>query len=252
MNIAHKFLFGRYCNGNSPVHRLDARIKLAFIMLISFSFFFMSSVYEFIYPFTFLVVVILISRLKPLNVLRGIIPILWLMGFSFIFHCLIPPRNIEYALEISLRLLLLFCWATILTATTANIELAKAIAWYAGPLKIFKISPEDIALTFSLSLRFFPIILEEAEEVIKAHSLRNEKLGFLEKIEAFCIAFMIRVLNKARNIEHSLINRDFRESNLKDLNKFGRLRIADFAAIAVFAGYAVLTISSDPLWMQNI
>ncbi len=229
MNIAHQFLLGRYLQGNSIIHRIDARIKIFILMLFSISLFFIKS---FICPFILLIIVIGVSRIKFQRIFKGVIPILWLMGFTFIFHSFIPPGNIEYALQISLRLLLLFCWATVLTVTTTNIELCKAISWYAGPMKIFKVSPENVALTFSLALRFFPIILEEADCIIKAQRLRKGK-----SLVSFCTVFMIRVLRRARNIEYALLNRNILEENLKNLNTFKKLGLADVSAIIVCLGY---------------
>ncbi|MFC2062276.1 energy-coupling factor transporter transmembrane component T family protein [Elusimicrobiota bacterium] len=220
MNIANQFLLGRYSRGNSIIHKLDARVKIFFLVLISLSLFITKQAYDFIYPLAVLILVVLISRIKIMRLLRGIVPILWLVSISFALHSLIPPKNIEYALEISLRLILLFCWATVLTATTEVMELGKAVSWFLKPLKIFKLSPESIALTFSLALRFFPIILEEADSILKAQRLRNKKLGFIKKLESFCTVFLIRVLRRAQGIEQALLNRNIDEKALKKINVF--------------------------------
>lgn len=242
MNIARQFLLGRYTYGDSVIHHLDPRIKILFLVVVSISLFFISNIQSFIYPFILLIMAVITSKIKFSAIFKGVVPILWLVGFSFVFHSFFPPRNIEYAFEISLRLLLLFCWATVMTTTTPNAELGKAVSWYAGPLKVLKVSPENVALTFSLSLRFFPIILEEADSIIKAQRLRKEKLGFKQRLESFCTVFMIRVLKKAQSIEFALINRNIKEENLKDLNNFGKLRLTDFSAIIICMGYTALFI----------
>ena len=218
------------------------RIKILFLIVISFSLLLINRIEKFSYAFILLIAVIIISKIKIKNIFKGIVPIIWLIGISFILHSLIPPRNIGYAVEISLRLLLIFCWATIMTATMPNIQLAKAISWYAYPLKIFGISPENVALTFSLSLRFFPVILEEADSIIKAQRLRKEKLKFTKRIEAFCSVFMVRVLNKASSIELSLLNRNIKEENLKRIGKFKKLTLIDYFALIICLGYVLILV----------
>lgn len=245
MNIVRQFLLERYTCGDSVIHRLDARIKLFFLVLISFSLFLTAKIEIFSYPFVLLVLVIAISRIKVSCFLKGIIPIIWMIGFIIILHSLIPPGNMEYGLKISIRLLLLFLWATVLTVTTPSSELGKVISWYARPLRIFKISPENIGLTFSLSLRFFPIILEEAQTIIRVHKLSNRKLTLKEKIESFCTVFFTRVLKRARSIETDIDNKNLNNEKLKELNSFNKLRWIEILVMIIGLIYIFLIYKSN-------
>ncbi len=242
MNISRHFLLGRYTHSNSLIHRMDGRVKIFVLISLSISFFFISNLSDFIYPAALFLIAVILSGIGLRNIIRGMIPVFWLIIFSFIFHSLIPPRNMEYAVEISIRLLLLFLWASLMTATTPNIEIGKSVSWYLWPLKIFKVAPENVALTFSLSLRFFPIVLEEADSIMKAQKLRKEKMRLKKRLESFCTVFIIRVLKRAKNIEYGLINRNITEEKLKEINSFRNLGFMDLAAIALCTGYNVMVL----------
>ncbi|MFW6134009.1 MAG: energy-coupling factor transporter transmembrane component T family protein [Elusimicrobiota bacterium] len=240
MNIARQLLLGRYFKGNSPVHKIDPRIKILFLFLISCSVFFISEIEKLIYHLGLLVFIVFLSRIKTSRFIKGIVPILWLIVFTFIMHFIIPPRRVEYAALISMRLIVLFSWASVLTITTPAGDLGNSIAWFIKPLKIIGISPEYVSFTFSLSLRFFPIILEEADSILKAQKSRINKLSLREKIESFCTTFMIRVLKRARGIEVSMTNRNIGKKNLAAVNRFTKLSPAEI--IVVFFGISLFGI----------
>ncbi|MFH1414619.1 MAG: energy-coupling factor transporter transmembrane component T [Elusimicrobiota bacterium] len=240
MNIASNFLLGRYRYGETPIHSIDARVKIFLLFIVSISLFFINTVSGYAYPFFLLAVVVYMAKVRIITLIRGIMPVIWIMAFTFLLHALIPPRNIEYAVVVSVRLILIFCCATLLTATTTSIGLSKAISWYLGPLRVFGLSPEKTAFVFSLSLRFFPIILEEAESILKAQRLRHDNLGFLARVEAFITVFMIRALKRAGSIELALMNRDIKDEKIRYMNSFKLLGTADFAALMIGIIYTAL------------
>ncbi len=206
-NRLHSFISGRYIKGNSLIHRIDARVKVFFLLLISI--YLLNSI-NFLYPTIFFAVAIIISRINPIHIFKKILPILWLIAITFGLHFFIPPHNIEYGYIVAIRLLLLFGWATLLTATTEIKKLAIAITWYSYPLKLFGVSPENVGNLITLSLNFFPIIFEEADTIIKENKLKNgnekfkkykKKINFIKKLESFCSLFLIRILKRAENID---------------------------------------------------
>ncbi|MGM0441354.1 MAG: energy-coupling factor transporter transmembrane component T family protein [Elusimicrobiota bacterium] len=222
MNIAHHFLLGRYKEGNTLIHRLDPRVKLIFIVIISLSLFFIDNLYAFFIPFGMLFLVTVIARIKISGLIRGILPIIWLVMITFVLHAFIPPANLEYGVNISLRIILLFGWACVLTVTTSAVNLGKSIAWFTRPFTFLGAKPDSVALTFSMSLRFFPLILEEAESIINAHKLRNDELNIKQKLSSFITVFFIRVLKKADLVENTLINRDLNPGEGKSMWRMER------------------------------
>ncbi len=166
--------------------------------------------------------------------LKGLVPIIWLTAFTASVHIIFPPRNIEIAILMSGRILILFLWATLLTVTTSAAELASSSAWFLKPLRFTGISPEKTALSISMALRFFPLVLEEAESIIKAQKIRAEKLKPLKRIESFATAFMLRMLKKAEKVDEALKSRRLIEDGYLCQDIPTRFSFRDFAVLMIF------------------
>ncbi|MGM0567717.1 MAG: energy-coupling factor transporter transmembrane component T family protein [Elusimicrobiota bacterium] len=231
MDIARRFLLGRYIPGKSALHLIDGRVKIAAMILISISIFMAAALIQIAFPLAFFALVFPFSSMRISSLLKGIVPVIWLAGFTAFAHALIPPGDLNTALLMSLKIIILFLWATLLTATTSASELASTLAWFSRPLKFTGLSPEKASLSFSIALRFFPLALEEAESIIKAQRIREEKIKLLSRLEAFTTAFMIRMLNKAGAIDDALKSRRIIED--------GKFSYADMPCLA-FADYIAL------------
>ncbi|NLB35535.1 MAG: energy-coupling factor transporter transmembrane protein EcfT [Elusimicrobia bacterium] len=213
MDIAGRFIFGRYSEVDSPLHRLDPRAKLFFIFVLSVTLFIAEGLLGFIFPTLLLLLAITVSKIGYRRLIGGVIPIIWMVFFTFILNYL--ASGIDRAVLFSSRIILLFCWASLLTATTRSEDTGRAVSWYLSPLKIFKVSTEKISLVFTMAIRFFPLLLDEAESILRAQKLKKQKLPPLDALINFSTVFMIRILKRADGIELSLTNRGLLERNLK-------------------------------------
>ena len=61
----------------------------------------------------------------------------------------------------------------ILTSTTSPLDITYAFEWYLTPLKLIKFPTQVISMTISLSLRFIPTLLEEAQRIMRAQKSRG-------------------------------------------------------------------------------
>ncbi len=230
MKISGTFLFGRYTPGGSFAHRLDARVKILILFAISVSLFMSVTPGLFLVSSVFLYGAVFFSGIKICIFLKSMLPVLWLVILTLLLHAVLPPSQPELAAAISLRIVLLVGWASLLTATTPAMDIGRAMAWFLYPLKAVGVSPSSVALTFMLAMRFFPIMLEEAESIMKAQKLRPEKLKLRVKIESFCTVFMIRVMKRASSIEDALEVRDINMQSLTPRPVFDAIGMRELAA----------------------
>ena len=63
--------------------------------------------------------------------------------------------------------------ATLLTLTTAPMEITSGLARFFSPLRRFGFPAGDMALMLSIALRFIPVLLDEAERLRKAQLARG-------------------------------------------------------------------------------
>jgi energy-coupling factor transporter transmembrane protein EcfT len=109
------------------------------------------------------------------------------------------------------RLGLILCYATLFTAVTRPKELQGAITWFIKPVPF--LSERGIGLMVSLTIRFFSIILDEAEEVRLAHKARmgdREKNPF-RKAKSLGLPLLRRSFYRAEDVTLALAARGYRD-----------------------------------------
>jgi len=109
------------------------------------------------------------------------------------------------------RLGLILCYATLFTAVTRPKELQEAITWFIKPVPF--LSERRIGLMVSLTIRFFSIILDEAEEVRLAHNARmgdREKNPF-RKAKSLGLPLLRRSFSRAEEVTLALAARGYRD-----------------------------------------
>lgn len=109
------------------------------------------------------------------------------------------------------RLGLILCYATLFTAVTRPKELQEAITWFIKPVPF--LSERRIGLMVSLTIRFFSIILDEAEEVRLAHNARmgdREKNPF-RRAKSLGLPLLRRSFYRAEDVTLALAARGYRD-----------------------------------------
>ena len=178
---------GQFFPGNSAVHRLDPRVKIvltvAFIVLL----FLAQGPVSYALIIAFLAVVIVISRISPKMVLRGLKPILFIVIFTAVLNLFYTPgtyifqwhflhisvEGIKLAIFMVLRLMLLIIATSMLTYTTSPIQLTDGLERLLSPLKKLHAPVHELSMMMSIALRFIPTLIEETEKIISAQKARG-------------------------------------------------------------------------------
>lgn len=184
---------GKYVPRDTPMHRLDPRIKiLGFIVLLVAIFLNYGPVRQnfLIYGIIFLMlfIMMIVGKVSFLQVFRSLKAI-WFMMLILLVINVVITREGEIAFYLGnyavywdglirwayifLRLLLMIMMTTFLTSTTKPLEMTYALEWLMAPLNLIKIPVHMIAMTLSLALRFIPTLSEEAEKIMRAQASRG-------------------------------------------------------------------------------
>ncbi len=85
----------------------------------------------------------------------------------------IHQNAIETGFFIVMRLLVIVTLSTILTLTTKPTDLNLGLESVMSPLKVFRIRTEEMAMIISISLRYIPTLLDEANKIMLAQASRG-------------------------------------------------------------------------------
>ncbi len=179
---------GQFFPGNSPLHRMDPRVKILWTLFYIILLFFVDTYWGFLLYGVFTVGVIAISEIRPRLVFAGLRPLLYLLiftallnifvtgGETVLFHFWIFRATIEglhRAGIMALRLVFLVMGSSMLTFTTSPIVLTDGIEHLLRPFSKIGVPAHEIAMMMTIAIRFIPTILEETDKIMKAQTARG-------------------------------------------------------------------------------
>lgn len=182
------FSLGQYIPGNSPVHRLDPRLKLSISFALMIITFMLTKPLPLLLLAAFLFGAVALAGLPLKTLLRSLKPIFLLSLFAFVlnsfmgkgpvlfrlFTLAVYEDGVILGLLMVLRLMLLITGTTLfLTHTTSVLVMATAFEDVLKPLRRIGINSHEIAMMMSIALRFIPTIAGEADKIMKAQSSRG-------------------------------------------------------------------------------
>lgn len=229
-----KVRFGSYYPAESVIHSLDPRAKLVGLIIYIIAVFVANSYTLFALLYLFGAAVIVASRVplsKVMKSIRGVLILLILTGVLNIFFT--PGENVLWEwgiLKITveglnkgalmvLRLIGLIAFSAILTLTTTPILLSDGIESLFKPLKRIKVPVHEFAMMMTIALRFIPILMDEADKIMKAQRSRGGDLssGSISKrvkgIIAIIIPLFFNALKRADDLALAMEARGYEGDN---------------------------------------
>lgn len=195
-----------YVAGTTPVHRCDARVKIALLLAYSIAIFALSGWWGLGALVAVLVAVLAVSRLSIGMINRSLVPVYWLAAFSLIMNIVYEPSvgGVLTGLYIALRMVALVAASFVVCFTTTSSELLQAFAWFIGPLRKLGVPVDDIAFTLSLSVRFIPVIEDEFDRIRTAQKARGADAsgGIAQRFKVWGKAFATLFINLFRHADN--------------------------------------------------
>ena len=204
------FVLGKYVHKDTPIHRLDPRVKVFGMILImvaallGYGTFLSTFIFQGLL-LIFILTLVFVSKIKISAVFRSLKLIWFTLIFILIINVLVPHNNYSYELvrsgnfviylesifqsiKIFIRIFTMILMTLILTSTTKSLDIAFAFEWFLSPLKLIRFPVSNLALVMSLALRFIPLILEETQKIKKAQESRGvefERGNIFKRIKVF-------------------------------------------------------------------
>ncbi|MGB4985588.1 MAG: energy-coupling factor transporter transmembrane protein EcfT [Erysipelotrichaceae bacterium] len=195
-------VFGRYIPLDSLIHKIDPRTKIIALLFLLVMIFLPIGYWGYAIIGTFLLCVILISKVDIKIIVKGLKPMMMMLVFLLVINVLIYKdgyvlldilgfkiysKAVYQTLFIAFRLVLMITTTTILTSTTKPLDLTLGLEKLLLPLKRVNFPTHEIAMIISIALRFIPTLIEQTQKIMKAQQSRGvdlEEGSFKEKINA--------------------------------------------------------------------
>lgn len=248
---------GQYYAVDSPVHRLDPRVKIIAVLFYIIELFLVRSFVGFGVCFGALAAVVIISKVPVRFILRGLKPVLLILMFTFFLNIFMVPgtvvwqfgflkvtlEGIRLAVFMSVRLILLIIGSSMLTLTTTPLQLTDGLEKLFSPLRLIKVPTHELAMTMSIALRFIPTLLEETDKIMKAQQARGadfESGNFIKRAKALVpvlLPLFISAFRIAQDLSFAMEARCYRGGVGRTRMHEMKLRSADILALLITAAF---------------
>lgn len=203
-----------YISGSSPIHACDARVKIMLLAAYSITLFFVKTWTGLALCALVFAVLLAVSHIPVRRLLMMVVPVYVLAAFTIVFNGFafdvtsvaagggfgglgdvssgvfagmqpvalmgsfgFVPEGFARGCFFAVRIVLLVLASLLVSFTTTSTELTDAFNDFLRPLRRFHVPVDDIAMVFSLALRFIPVTAEEFGRVHDAQWARGAAFG---------------------------------------------------------------------------
>lgn len=262
---------GQYYPAQSPIHRLDPRVKIVCTLIFLVSLFVQNSVLGYALAFVFLACMIHVSKVPAKFIGKGLKPIVILLlftvamnlfltrGGAVLFHwgiITITETGLRTSVFMAVRLVLLVAGSSLMTFTTTPNGLTDGLEKLLHPLNRIHVPVHEISMMMSIALRFIPILLEETDKIMKAQIARGadfESGNIIQRAKAMIpilVPLFVSAFRRANDLAMAMEARCYRggegRTKMKPLHYQKRDRMAYLTLLVYLAAVIGLRI----LWIN--
>lgn len=193
---------GQYFPGKSPIHLLDPRTKLLFLVIYFIALFTADGWVSYGIVLVFLSTVIYMTTIPLKTIVKGLKPLIFILVFTGILNLFMTPganvlvsfwglkittEGLVQAIFMVSRILMLIVGTFLLTYTTSPIALTDGLESLLGPLKKLHLPVHELSMMMCIALRFIPTLIEETDKIMSAQKARGadfETGSLMQRVKA--------------------------------------------------------------------
>lgn len=251
---------GQYYPAASPVHRLDPRVKVAGALVLMVTVFFIHTPAQLAFGFACTLALLALAHVPAGRVLRSVRPIVAVLAVLAVFELVcvregdevwrlgalaVTTGGIRAALLYTLRLVIAVIAGALLLLTTTPTQLTDAFDACLSPLARLGLPGHELAMVFSLMLRFIPTLADEASDIHDAQATRGAHLSEgspaarLRSVGSLLVALLASSVRHADNLSRALDARCYEGGAARTHWHPLRMRTTDWLALVVMTAYVV-------------
>ena len=253
---------GQYFPGSTVVHRLDPRTKLLMVVLYIVALFLAKWWVSYGLMLAFLVTAVVLSRIRPKALFRGLKPLLIIIIFTALINLFysdgqvlvqfwifrITREGILQAVFLVLRIMMLVMGTFLLTYTTSPIALTDGLESLLAPLQKLHLPVHEFSMMMTIALRFIPTLTEEAQKIMNAQSARGadfETGNLFQRAKAMVpllVPLFVSAFRRAGDLAMAMEARCYHGGEGRTRMRVLKYSRLDLYAVGVMAAYIALVV----------
>jgi energy-coupling factor transport system permease protein len=245
--------FGQFVPGDSAIHRLDPRAKLGLTLAFTVLLFSSRGWMGLALGAAVAVAVVAVSRVPWRFALRGLVPVAWLLTFTLVANALawgsghvlvrvgplgVSAPGLARGAFFAARITLLVMGTSVVTLTTSPVALTDALSRLMRPLRFVRVPVDDVAMMFSIALRFIPTTAEEADKIVVAQTARGARFdegGLVRRAKAWVpvlVPLFVNLFRRADDLAIAMESRCYTGVGRTRLH-VQRMQVSDWVALVI-------------------
>ena len=259
--MALRISIGQYYPATSHLHRMDPRAKIGVALVWMITVFFIHTPLQLIYGLACAFMIVRISHIPPHKVMQSIKPLVVILCALSIFNLFfvqggtpliqwgilrITNLGVWDAICYPLRFSIAILMGALLLLTTTPTQLTDAFDALLSPLSSIGLPGHELAMVFSLMLRFIPTIADEASAIVDAQTARGggwDSNSPTKRLQAICpvtIALLASCVRHAHNVGRALDARSYEGGAGRSHWHPLKMHTGDWGALAASAAYVAV------------
>lgn len=246
-----QIVFFQYLEKDSLLHRMDGRLKLLCLLLLSFSVSLAKMPAHYAAAFCLLCAALSAAKLPLAALLREMRLFAFLLAAVFLANAFFTDgdplpylacfsiQGTQTGARFAVRLILMIMACTVMTGTTSLLDFRNIIEWYLRPVPFV---PEVKAATIvNLTFVLIPVILDSYTEMMDAQKARGIELqkNPVKRVRYMLIPLLGRTLRRADEIVFAMEARCYSQTRTRAVFHTNR---ADWVLLLACAGVLVFVI----------
>lgn len=262
---------GQYFPGTSPIHKMDARMKIILTLALIVTIFICKNIFSLLAFILLTLTVIGISKIPFKTIAKSIKPLAIIIVLTALLNLFygqgeplaelgplkITKSGIETAVFMAIRIITLVVISSLLTYTTSPTELTDALERLLKPLKLFKIDVHSISMTMTIALRFIPTLVEEIDKIMSAQKSRGAEMdsgGLIHRAKALIpvlIPLFVSAFRRANELAYAMECRCYRGGEGRTKMKVMKMTARDYISLAIVVLFVAVIIVMNH-FLKNI
>lgn len=259
---------GQFYPTDSILHKLDPRVKLFGTIVYIVTLFLAKNPIVYFLAGLFLIIMIRLSKVPVRFMVRGLKSIVFLLLFTVIFDLFtikgvtlvkiwklrITYEGLYQAIYMTLRMIMLILGTSVMTLTTTPGRLADGLEKALRPLNLIKIPVHEMSMIISIALRFIPILMEEADKIMKAQTARGadfESGNFFKRVKKLLpivIPLFVSAIRRASELAMAMEARCYTGGKGRTKMKPLKYVLRDYVAYIIILSYLAMIIVGKIFW----
>ena len=254
--MAFRLDIGQYYAVRSPIHALDARVKLCCALALLVAVFLSHAPAQLVASVVVAAGLTALSHVPAGRILASVKPLLVVLAFLSLFNLVFVQTGAPLLAAGPLHITTGGAWAAVLYTvrfacalvmgslillTTTPTQLSDALDRLLAPLSHVGLPGHELAMVFSLMLRFVPTLADEASSIMDAQALRGGSLdegGPVRRVRAIVpvvVALLAAGLRHADGLSQALDARCYEGGAARTHLHQQRIGARDLVAAALAA-----------------